>query len=275
MPNYSKKPRAYRPNQILPKWRKLQLSEQLIQQAQAIKIQASSTDPITFFKEILGFTPFAYQEEFARMFTENQFTAARWCRQSGKTILISALLLWYAVTHANSQIAIVGPSWRQTKRILARIAQFTRKLPPNIAFKPQRTLIHFTNNSTIEAFPNNPETIRGPSFNIVYCDEFNFVANDQELYDAILYTLGATNGKFVCSSTPWHTDSIFYRIFNHKNFTDFKTSHIPVTKALEPNGPLKQSIIEKIQTQMGEDPARWRREMLAEWAEDEDVWLTQ
>ena len=26
---------------------------------------------------------------------------------------------------------------------------------------------------------------------------------------------------------------------------------------------------------MGDDPARWRREMEAEWAEDEDVWLTQ
>jgi hypothetical protein len=358
------------------------------------------------------------------MFTENQFTAARWCRQSGKTFIISALLLWYAIAYPNSQIAIVGPSWRQTKRILTRIAQFTHKLPPHIAFKPQKTQIHFTNNSTIEAFPNNPETIRGPTFDVVYClpagtkvtlangntlpieelkpgqevlsyntltgtvqskkvlrtfsnpkagrrlmrithchgelectsehkvytlnrgyipasqlnqtdkilclkalakpnppnqkqilqckiaktqesleetkqdfvydievednhnyfangtlvsncDELNFVANDQELYDAILYTLGATNGKFVCSSTPWHTDSIFFKIFNHKDFSDFKTSHVPVTKALEPNGPLKQGIIEKIRTQMGEDPARWRREMLAEWAEDEDVWLTQ
>jgi len=206
---------------------------------------------------------------------ENQFTAARWCRQSGKTFIISALLLWYAVTHPNSNIAIVGPSWRQTKRILTRIAQFTHKLPPSITFKPQKTQVHFANNSTIEAFPNNPETIRGPTFDVVYADELNFVSNDQELYDAILYTLGATNGKFVCSSTPWHTDSIFFKIFNHKDFSDFKTSHVPINKALEPNGPLKQGIIEKIRTQMGEDPARWRREMEAEWAEDEDVWLTQ
>ncbi len=230
---------------------------------------------INFFEQIIGFTPFPYQADFARMFAENQFTAARWCRQSGKTFIISALLLWYATTHPNSNIAIVGPSWRQTKRILTRIAQFTHKLPPNIAFKPQKTQLHFTNNSTIEAFPNNPETIRGPTFDVVYADELNFVANDQELYDAILYTLGATNGKFVCSSTPWHTDSVFFKIFNHKDFSDFKTSHVPVSKALEPNGPLKQGIIEKIKTQMGEDPARWRREMEAEWAEDEDVWLTQ
>jgi len=85
----------------------------------------------------------------------------------------------------------------------------------------------------------------------------------------------ATNGKFVCSSTPWHTDSIFYKIFNHKDFSDFQNLTRTRPKALEPNGPLKPSIIEKIKTQMGQDPSRWRREMEAEWAEDEDVWLNQ
>ena len=209
------------------------------------------------------------------MFQENQFTAARWCRQSGKTFIIAALLLWYATTHPDSAIGIVGPSWRQTKRILSRIALFAHRLPQGIAFKPQRTQIHFTNGSTIEAFPNNPETVRGPSLQVVYCDEMNFVPNDQELYDAILYTLGATDGKFVCSSTPWHTDSVFFKIFNHKDFSDFKTMHVTVQKALYPNGPLKLGIIQKIKTQMGDDPSRWRREMEAEWVEDDNVWLTQ
>ena len=61
--------------------------------------------------------------------------------------------------------------------------------------------------------------------------EFNFVANDQELYDAISYTLGTTDGKFVCSSTPWQSDSIFFKIFNHKDFSDFKTLRVPVESA--------------------------------------------
>ncbi|MBN1245900.1 terminase family protein [Candidatus Bathyarchaeota archaeon] len=275
MPRYcSNKPRALRPNQILPKWQKIQQNDQLVEEAMLEKTQKLSADPVVFCKEILGFKPFAYQEQFIQLFKENQFTAARWSRQSGKSFIVAALLLWYAVTHSNSALGIVGPSWRQTKRILQRIATFTRRLPAGIVFKPQRTQIHFTNGSTIEAFPNNPETIRGPTLHVVYADEFNYVANDQELYDAILYTLGTTDGKFVCSSTPWHTDSVFFKIFTHKDFQDFKTLHVPVEKALEPNGPLKTSIIRKIRTQMGDDPARWRREMEAEWAEDEDVWLT-
>jgi len=276
MPNYStKEARTLRPHQILPRWHRLQQNNRKIHQTIKEKTQKLSTDPNTFFQQILGFTPYEYQKNFIKLFTDNQFTAARWCRQSGKTFIISALLLWYAINNPNTAIGIVGPSWRQTKRIITRIAKFTHKLPPDTAFKPQKTQINFTNGSTIEAFPNNPETIRGPTLNLVYCDEMNFIPNDQDLYDAILYTLGTTNGKFVCSSTPWHTDSIFFKIFNHKDFQDFQTSHVPIQKALHPNGPLKPNIIQKIKTQMGDDPTRWRREMEAEWAEDEDVWLPQ
>jgi hypothetical protein len=264
-----------RPNQILPHWRSLQQSSSQLRQSILQKTQELSSDPSKFFQQILGFTPFPYQNEFVEIFKNNQFTAARWCRQSGKTYIISALLLWYAVTHPNSAIGIVGPSYRQTKRILARIATFTHCLPTGLAFKPQKTQIAFANGSSIEAFPNNPETIRGPTLHVVYADEFNFVANDQELYDAILYTLGTTDGKFVCSSTPWHSDSIFFKIFNHKDFSDFKTSHVPVEKALSPNGPLKPGIVERIRVQMGDDQSRWRREMEADWSEDDDVWLTQ
>ena len=66
------------------------------------------------------------------------------------------------------------------------------------------------------------------------------------------------------------------KIFNHKDFSEFKTSHVTVEKALYPQRTAKtQDILEKIKTQMGDDPSRWRREMEAEWVEDDDVWLSQ
>ncbi|MBT0160764.1 hypothetical protein G4O51_12360 [Candidatus Bathyarchaeota archaeon A05DMB-2] len=269
------KARTMRPDEILPRWFRVQRSETLLGELEVAKARQLSSDPVVFFEQVVGFKPFAYQVDFIRKFVDNQFVAARWCRQSGKSFIISALLLWYAVTHPDSYIAVVGPSWRQTKRIIQRIANFARKLPPGMMFKPRKTYIHFTNGSVIEAFPNNPDTIRGPTLHCVYCDEMNFIANDTELYDAVLFTLGTTNGKFVCSSTPWNTDSIFWKIFNHRDYSDFVTSHVPVDKAVAPNGPLSPAMIEKIKRQFGEDKARWRREMEAEWAEDEDVWLPQ
>jgi len=267
--------RAWRPSKLLARYQRVEDLDQAVKQRAVKEALKLSTNPVEFCEKVLGFSLFAYQLDFVQKFLDGQFIAARWCRQSGKSFLISALLLWYAITYPDSYIAVVGPSWRQTKRIISRIAYFVRKLPPALVFKPHKTFITFPSGSLIEAFPNNPDTIRGPSLHVVYADEFNFVANDQDLYDAILFTLGTTNGKFIATSTPWNTDSIFWKIFNHKDFSDFLTSHVHVDNAIDPKGPLKQNIIEKIKRQFGDDPSRWRREMEAEWAEDEDVWLPQ
>ena len=252
--------------------------ESLIKEIEA-ELEAEKTripeDPIKFCEERLGFKPTKYQRELARFFQNNQFVAARWCRQSGKSHMVAALLLHYALRNPGSYIGVVGPSWRQTKLIIRRVNSFLRKLPKGLYQKPQRTIVRLSNGSIIESFPNNPETIRGPTLQVVYLDEMNFLANDEELYDAILFTLSTTNGKFICSSTPWTTDSIFYKIFNHEAYKDFKRSHVTWRDAVEPNGPLKKGILKKIRRQFQGDPWRWRREMEAEWAEDESVWLSQ
>jgi hypothetical protein len=224
-----------------------------------------SADPVVFFKDTLGFTPTTYQLELISQFQTSQFIAARWARQTGKSHTISALLLHYALTNPNTNIAIVGPSWRQTKLIIKNINGFLGKIDKSQYKKPQKTTVALTNGSNIEAYPNNPETIRGPKLHIVYADEFNFIPNDEELYDAMLFTLGTTNGKFIATSTPWRTDSIFYKIFHDPTYGDYAKSHVTYQEALEPNGPLKQQILNRIKTQLEGDPGRWQREMEAEW----------
>jgi len=250
------------------------LEQQITQKLQAKKTMFPS-DPIEFFEQVLKFKPTDYQKQLTNFFIENQFVAARWCRQSGKSHIIAALLLFYALTSPKSYIGIVGPSFRQAKLIIRKITSFLRYLPKESYLKPRKTILYFPNGSVIECFPNNPDTIRGPTLHLVCWDEMNFTANDEEMYDAILFTLGTTNGKFICSSTPWCTDSIFYRIFNHEDYADFAKSHITWMEAVEPKGPLKHQILEKIRKQLEGDPWRWRREMEAEWAEDESRYFPQ
>jgi hypothetical protein len=276
MPGLSrKKPRTMRPSELMPTWYRLQRSVKIVETKEMEKARKLSRDPVKFFRQIVGFEPTKYQVELINLFKKHDFIAARWCRQSGKSWIISALLLWYAVTHEDSYLAVLGPSWRQAKLIIRRITYFLKRLPPGMYFRPLRTVLRFTNGSVIEAFPNNPDTIRGPTLHVVYVDEFNFVADDEDLYDAVLFTISTTNGKFLCSSTPWNTDSIFYKIFNHKDFQDFARSHVTWEQAQEPYGPLRKKILDKIRKQFAEDPWRWKREMEAEWAEDETVWLPQ
>ncbi len=226
-----------------------------------------------FFQQIFGFTPFKYQLELAELFDKNQFTAVRWSRQTGKSFCVSALLLKYAWDHPDSYIAIVGPSFRQTKLNIRRMGGFARKLPQLPGLHIQKTRITLPNGSTIEAFPNNPDTIRGPAFKIIWIEEANFIPNDEDLYDAVLFTLGTTNGKLIATSTPFSTDSLFWKMCNHKDFNDFARSHVRWSEALAPNGPWYPAMVEKIKLQFGDDPQRWSREMEAEWAEDEDTWL--
>ncbi len=57
-------------------------------------------------------------------------------------------------------------------------------------------------------------------------------------------------------------------------YGDVSRHHVTYLDALEPKGPLKRGILEKLKRQMAADPWRWRREMEAEFADDEDAWLS-
>lgn len=231
--------------------------------------------PVAFCKEALGFESTKYQVEFLNATKENQFIILVWCRQSGKSYIVAAFLFWICVLNDCFQVGIVGPSFRQSKLIIRKINAFIQKLPKDVWLrrKPLKTKVDLWTGSVIEAFPNNPDTIRGPTLNLVYGDELNFIKDDEEMYDAILFTLGTTNGQFIASTTPWSRDHIAYRIWTEKEFDDFKRLHVTWEDALEPKGPLKKNILAKIRRQLESDPWRWRREMEAEWSEDEDSWL--
>ncbi len=270
----AKFPRTFNSSEIQSQWRGLQEEYRIHQASKHAKVDAVKGDTARFFTEICHLKPFAYQLELAELYKKNQFLAVRWPRQTGKSTSIGGLLLQDAYENPDLNIGFIGPSWRQTKLNLGRVAGFCRNLPQG-SCHIQKTRISFKNGSVIEAFPNNSDTIRGNTFHRLWWDETNFTAGDEDLYDAILFTLTTTNGKLVASSTPFNRDSLFWKMCNHKDYADFVRQHFSWEKALDPLGPLYPKMIERIRRQFGDDPARWRREMEAEWAEDEDVWLPQ
>jgi hypothetical protein len=260
-------------HEIEVQWQGLREEYRIHQASKVAKVDAVKGDTAKFFNEICHLKPFTYQLELAELYRQNQLIAVRWPRQTGKSTSIGGLLLQDAYENPDLNIGFIGPSWRQTKLNLRRVAGFCRNLPSGTC-QIQKTRISFKNGSVIEAFPNNPDTIRGNTFHRLWWDETNFTPGDYDLYDAILFTMGTTKGKIVASSTPFNTDSLFWKMCNHKSYP-FARHHFSYESALEPNGPLNTQMIELIRQQYGDDPARWRREMEAEWAEDEDVWLLQ
>lgn len=269
-----KQPRRLRHSDLQSQLRYLYEDVEDYRAAQSARINAALGDPAWFLGQVCRLKPFEYQLELARLYRQNQFLAVRWPRQTGKSTVIGGLMLQDAYENPDLNIAFLGSSWRQTKLNLRRVGGFCRNLPSGTCMV-LRTRISLSNGSVIEAFPNNPDTIRGNTFHRLWWDECNFTAGDEDLYDAILFTLGTTNGKLVASSTPFNSDSLFWKMCNYKGYSDFVRHHFSWEKALAPNGPLNEVMIERIKKQFGDDKQRWRREMEAEWAEDEDVWLPQ
>ena len=238
-------------------------------------------DPVRFCREWLGYEPYAYMWPFLR--DESHFVASVQARQTGKTFNGMAKLLYIAFRHPGSLILVTAPKYDQAKNVafkaLGSHLERMRGLDPEFFERVAgrgnvlRTIVRLRNGSTIRAESPVPETIKGHTAKAVYIMEANFVREDEELYTAVLFTLNTTGGYLIAESTPWSTDSVFHRMFYDPAFGQFSTHRVVYTEALPPDGPLSPEMVEMIRAQLQGDPARWRREMLCEWAEDLDVWL--
>jgi hypothetical protein len=173
-----------------------------------------SRDTLKFLEVYCKLKPYWYLLELIASYEKFQFNAVRWPRQTGKSTDIGALHLADAWNNEDLCIGFVGPSWRQTKLNVRRVASFCRNLPQQ-GLHVQKTKITMPNGSIIEAFPNNPDTIRGNTFHRIWWDETNFTANDEDLYDAILFTLGTTDGKLTASSSLLIL-ILFWKMCNHR-----------------------------------------------------------
>ena len=231
---------------------------------------------VEFCKKRLHFTPYPYQEKL--MLDPAQFIVARWCRQSGKSHTISSMLLHQALSKPANRIVILAPALRQAKKIVSGDAYFVNLLLEEgldaLEGRPTKTRLEFKSGSVIEALPNNPSTIRRETAHLIFADEMNYMANDEEAHEAIVFSLNTTNGRFVATSTPGSVDSLFYKMcMDDDKFGDVSRHHVTYKEALEPNGSLKLKIVQKLQRMSREDESRWQREMMANFSEDEDAWF--
>jgi hypothetical protein len=238
-------------------------------------------DTVEFCRSWLSYTPFTYMWPFLR--DEAHFVANVQARQTGKTFNGMAKLLWFGFKYPGSLILVTAPKFDQVKNVAFKALQ--EHLQRMKARSPElfratvgdrnvlRTIVRLRNGSQILAESPIPETIRGHTAKVIYLMEANFIRDDEDLYTSVLFTLNTTNGFLIAESTPWNTDSVFYRMFHDPAYGQFSTHRVLYTEAMPPHGPLSPEIVEMIEKQLAGDPSRWRREMLCEWTEDTNTWL--
>jgi hypothetical protein len=135
-------PRCFNADELQAEWQGLREDYRIHLASKVAQIDAVKGDTAKFFNEVCHLKPFAYQLELAELYRKNQFLAVRWPRQTGKSTSIGGLLMQDAYETPDLNIGFIGPSYRQTKLNLRRVAGFCRNLPAGTCHI-QRTRISF------------------------------------------------------------------------------------------------------------------------------------
>jgi phage FluMu gp28-like protein len=231
-----------------------------------------SDDPVEFCRKWFNLTPTEYQARLLR--DKSKRIVVRWCRQAGKTTSLALRAIWFALKHPKTLTLIVAPSLRQSMILADKLQDFLTSLPPStrkaVIDKLQRTVIRFKNASRIVALPNSPNLLRGYTAHQVICDEAAFFRDDELVfYNVLMPMLSTTDGTLIVSSTPWSTDSVFYKMCMNPEYSQHVVTWEDVVKA----GLVKREFIEEMRASIPEE--RFQREFESRFVEDIDAWLPQ
>jgi hypothetical protein len=154
-------------------------------------------------------TPDRWQTEVLR----SHYPQALFCcsRQSGKSLVASALALRCALLRPGSLTLLLSPTQRQSGELLRdKVLRLYNGLGrPVPAVQESALSLVLSNGSRILSLPGNPDTVRGfSSVALIVLDEAACVRD--ELYYAIRPMLAVSRGDLVCLSTPLGKRGWFY-----------------------------------------------------------------
>jgi len=177
------------------------------------------------------FEPWPYQTELFKLIQDNRFVIALVARQQGKSVMVAAYLLWYAIFHDDKTLGVVSNNEEGAIDILDRIKVMYEELPdwlkPGQAEYNKKT-IAFENGTKIRARATSKDSFRGRTLNICFADEFAFVDPQwkaDEFFTSNWPTISASKeSKFIIVSTPKGIGNIFHRIYSEaeNNLNTFK-----------------------------------------------------
>ena len=153
------------------------------------------------------FKPFEYQKEMIRNFIENKNNIMLTARQMGKTTVVAAYLLWYAMFNPTKTVLLMGNVQAAAQEIMERIKFAYEMCPDHIrdgVKKYNELTIKFENKSRIIARATTPQAARGLTVDLLYLDEFAFVQESYQsnFWAAVSPTLAGSKGGCIISSTP-------------------------------------------------------------------------
>lgn len=161
------------------------------------------------------FEPFDYQEDLLKAFEEHRFVIDMQCRQSGKTTVVGAFLLWFLIFHSHKEVFVLANKEKQAIEILTRVRKALLDMPfflsPGVV-KYGSTEVEFDNGSKIVAYATSSDSIRGRSASVLYIDEVAFIENDMDFWESTYPAVSQSKeSRVIMTSTPKGQRGLFYK----------------------------------------------------------------
>ena len=188
-----------------------------------------SKDPVYFITNYiqiisldLGLVPFTlypFQADMVNKFHDNRFNIAKLPRQSGKSTVVTAYLLWYSIFNDNVNVAILANKAATAREMLQRLQLSYENLPKWLqqgVVNWNRGSLELENGSKIMAASTSASAVRGMSFNIIFLDEFAFIPNHiaDQFFSSVYPTISSGKStKVIIISTP-HGMNMFYKLWH-------------------------------------------------------------
>ncbi len=206
-------------------------------------------DPVYFIKTYIqiisldrGLIPFElydFQESMVERFHANRFNIAKLPRQSGKSTVVTAYLLWFIIFNDNVNVAILANKAATAREMLQRLQLSYENLPNWLqqgVVNWNRGSLELENGSKIMAASTSASAVRGMSFNIIFLDEFAFIPTHiaDEFFSSVYPTISSGKStKVIIISTPKGMN-MFYKLWhdaergrNEYTTTDVHWSEVP------------------------------------------------
>ena len=253
----SKKQEIYLGN---PNLKKANVSTQFTKK-QVAEYMKCAQDPVYFIRKYIrivsldeGIVPFDmynFQEDMVGKFHKHRFNICKLPRQSGKSTIVTAYLLWYVLFNANVNVAILANKAPTAREMLGRLQLSYENLPKWMQqgiVGWNKGSLELENGSKILASSTSASAVRGMSFNIIFLDEFAFVPNHiaEQFFASVYPTISSGKStKVIIISTP-HGMNQFYKLWHdaERNANNYVATEVHWSQVPGRDDKWKQQTIE-------------------------------
>lgn len=166
---------------------------------------------------IIPFKLYQYQRDIIDLITNNRWALILLFRQAGKTQVMAAYLLWYALFHKNKDVLVLANKLDAAQEIMDRIRMMFENLPffmQSGVYVYNKKTLKFKNGSKLFCSATSGSGPRGKAIALCYIDEACFIEQDMTFYESTYPVItSGKDSKIIMTSTPNGQRGMFYTLW--------------------------------------------------------------